>query len=168
MACAVTGCLVSGPPDYQDPSQTPPVLDLNKARPSVLEVQSVKQGDSIDFNVPVRSEDRGVNLIAGLYVDYGSTYQFGTEPPPVPASTYADTNRQIVFTWTVNNVTAGCHRLTLLVTHEPNLILTNLQPPVIRDPNDLALANWWMNVDDSPAGSNTLADCPPISNGGGS
>lgn len=165
MTCLLPGCLQAGPPDYKDPAQTPPVLDLNSAVPSVLDVLNVDttSGETIPFNVQVRSEDRGVDLSADLYVDYGSSAQqvenaFAT----VPASTFSDTNREIRLTWTVPSsalLTPGCHQLTLLVTHATNY-------PVIRNSADVALATWWLNVDDDSQSPNTLASCPTTINAG--
>lgn len=164
MTCVLPGCLQSNPPDYQSLAQTPPMLDLNSADPSLLNVLDVDttSGETIPFNIKVQSEDRGVGLIAVLYVDYGVAHVQQTETvATVPASTFSDTSRQISLNWTVPSgpvLSPGCHQLTLLVTHATNL--------PIRNSADVGLATWWLNVDDQPAGTNTLAGCPTTTGGG--
>lgn len=166
MALAQVGCIVAGPPDYKDPKQTPPLLF--NADPVVGQIVAKAPGEPLPISVNVRSEDAGDSLIAALYLDYGlSTQQFqkGTDVT-LPASTFDDVNRKISFTWTVPNIAAGCRPITLLVTHLQN---TSILGP--KNADDVALATWWLNVDDQtdaqhPNGTNTLAQCPTLAGGG--
>lgn len=158
----LASCLQSGPPDYQDPSRTPPLLDLNGASPLVTEIQPVTTGETIPFSVRVRSEDRGVDLIAVLYLEYGLANQSPEASPVIlPASTLSDTSRKIAISWTIPpSVSAGCHQITLLVTHT-----TNFTSGVPNNLSDIGLATWWLNVNDNPPGTNTLAGCPTATGG---
>lgn len=169
MALAVPACLVAGPPDYEDPRQTPPVLDLNQAEPSINQIIGDKQpGDQIAFNLPVRSEDVGDGLTAALYLDGLTTPELQTAGKKLPPSTFDDTSRKFIFTWTIPSIPAGCHRVTLLVTHSQHFDF--FATPNYTDPSDIALATWWLNLSDEvdtqhPSGTNTLESCPDPSRG---
>ncbi len=159
MCSALAGCIVAGPPDYKDPTQTPPVLDLNGADPSILQIIERAPGEQITFKIKVRSEDAGDDLIALLYIDYGATTQALEANQTIAASTFDDTNREVNFAWTVPNIQRGCRQLTLLVTHTKH---TSILGPT--DNNDIALVTWFLNVAD-PDGTNVLAQCPKTAGG---
>jgi hypothetical protein len=115
------------------------------------------------FNVPVTSEDAG-ELVFGLaYLDYTkvntpSSRSSFQNLAKLPAGTLDDGPRP--FTLNVladpnNGWTPGCHRLTLILTHESNVEIGRSQ---IIDTPDQAWAVWWLNVDaDDP---NVLENCP--------
>lgn len=146
---------MAGPPAYKDPTQTPPVLD--SITPDVAQVQSsLTGGELFKISFVVRSEDVGDSLVAALYLD--QKLQQGTVLP-IAASTF-DSPRTVNLNWTVPTGAPGCHALTLFVTHSKNTQLGGY-----RDPADVALATWVLNVDDQtnaqhPDGTNTLAQCP--------
>jgi hypothetical protein len=156
MACA--GCVLSDPPEHGRATQTPPILYPGSAIPAVLEVLSVKHGDREEFNIAIRSEDVGEDLLAELWIDYSIVNP--AYPPllqkavPVAAGKFEDDTRAIDFDWDVpTSVSQGCHHLTLVVTHNSNL--------EVRNPSDIATVTWWVNVNDSTAEPfNALRDCP--------
>ena len=157
---AASGCLVAEPPEYQPPAQTPPLLDLFLADPPVTHVLAKPLDATIDFNVPVRSEDAGDMLFGAVYVDWGfSTEQWQKNVKEDP-STFDDDTRYIDFPWTVTGVTKGCHQLTLLVCHFATFDPIAQRPT---DSNDQAIATWWLNVEPDETDPNSLDSCPTVS-----
>jgi len=158
----LSGCLVDDPPPFPESKQTPPRLDYHDASPLLDQIIFAQSGQTLHFSIPVASEDAGDKLSALLFLDYSG----GSASPIVPgksldASTLDDTTRMpVTLDWAVpmNVYSPGCHRLTLRVTHISN-IDTNIYPGV-RDPNDLAEAYWWLNLDADPALGKMLVDCP--------
>lgn len=163
MALLAGGCVVSDPPEYGRADQTPPLLNLVDAAPSITQILVVEPGDRVDFNVPVRSEDPpGDELFAQLFLDYTLSTEEFQRFARVQPSTFSDTDRAIVMQWNVPNGAAGCRQLTLVVTHASNLNAAN-RPD---SSEDTAIATWWVNIDDDSDTPNTLASCPTISAGG--
>jgi hypothetical protein len=81
----------------------------------------------------------------------------------IAASTADDDSRAFNIDWTVDSRgVAGCHRITLRVTHRSNLDIRN---PNVVDKADLAEAYWWVNIDTDPTLANTLLNCPQASRG---
>jgi len=171
MLAALPSCVIAGPPDYQDPGQTPPVLDLTKASFSVFSVLTATTGVSgtpatqFTFTVPVRSQDVGDDgLIALLYLDYGGSD--AVRQPPLwtaGASTFDDTSRIVRLPWSAANQTKGCHTLTMMVTHASNVDFQTGEPVVSIDPpDDVAYATWWVDIDDDSTGQdpNPMSGCP--------
>jgi hypothetical protein len=162
-ALAVPGCLISDPPEFKGVEKTPPVLNLSKAIPSTTEILSVAIGETHQFLIPVRSEDLGDKLVAGLYTNYGiEGEQQASLPKRIPSSTFDQLGRVISFPWTVAAKPGSCLQLTLVVTHEENT--DEFSRPIERD-NDVALATWWLDVQPDlitdPAGEPArLSDCP--------
>ena len=162
----LSGCLVDDPPPYTQPNKTPPRLDYHHALPLLNQVIVRKTGDTLEFDVPVASEDAGEDLNSLLLLDYAG----GADPSKVvpgtgqtiTASTLDDTSRHIKTKWTVSFFgEKGCHRLTLRVTHKSNVNINNF-PDVFND-TDLAEAYWWANLDADPTSGNMLVDCPQAS-----
>ena len=161
MVVLVAGCVVSDPPNYGVAKKTPPFLDLTAANPKVFERKDVNRGDKVNFNVPVRSEDAGDQLIGLLYLNYnviknGELQEQFLKVDFVSPSTLDDTKRTVDILWDVN-VDPGCYQATMVVTHQSNL--TDNRPD---RSEDTAVAMWWLNVDDD--GGNLLQDCPGGSN----
>ncbi len=162
------GCIVADPPAYEERAKTSPMLDLSMADPPITEVIAVDTTAArtiVPFNIPVRSEDAGDELMALFYLSFGQEdqtpqYRITEEP----ASTFDDANRVISLEWDYHQMDRGCHQLTLVVTHRANFDLEKWLPT---DPADVALATWWVNVDDDPAQPNRFSDCPSHNNGGG-
>ena len=165
----LSGCIVTDPPQYEEPTRTPPILDLLNARPVLGDVIVIDRTDNDDANdrvelsIPVRSDDQGEFLKAALWVDvsFGSAF-FTDRQTKVPPSTLDDEARSINLSWTVKDLPRkpGCHPLTLLVSHESNWDEFNFMPDPIKAQNDTAVATWWMNLDPQPGDEFTLRDCP--------
>lgn len=156
-------CLVDDPPPFTPPQKTPPRLDYSRALPGLDQITSKRSGELIPFSVPVTSEDAGDPLSGVLLLDYGGdgtpTDFAGTWPGP--ASTLNDKTRVVSVSWLVRPamaITAGCHRLTLRVTHLSNLAKD--QSVLVIDKEDLAEAFWFVNVNVTPENANSLANCP--------
>jgi hypothetical protein len=165
---ATSGCIVAEPPDYQSAAKTRPMLDLSMADPPVTEVVSVDTTAPrtvVPFNLPVRSEDAGDDLLSVFYLSFGQADQsaeFGISEEP--ASTFDDTGRVIARDWDYGGLEPGCYQLTMVVTHKSNFDLEAWSPT---DSADVAIATWWVNVDDDPAQPNLLSQCPSQTSGGG-
>jgi hypothetical protein len=161
---AVSGCLVSDPPEYKPPEQTPPFLDLFRADPLIRDVLVVRHDETKNFNVPVRSEDAGDDLIGAVHFDWGLP-QSWQKNVVLPASTFDDHERAIVFDWSVTSPTlTGCHQLTLLVFHRSNYDFINQRST---DSDDQAIATWWLNVNPAESELSTLKDCHVTTPGAG-
>jgi len=165
----LSGCLVDDPPPFISPQKTAPRLDYSKARPALNQLIVRSSGESIEFNVPVKSEDAGDPLVGNLLLDYSGEGSGGTflAFAPVSASTLDDPNeRTLKTTWTVfpkTSISAGCHLFTLRVTHFSNLVQG--QSDQLKDKDDLAEAYWLANINVTPGAAGTLVDCPMGSNG---
>jgi hypothetical protein len=163
-ASMLSGCLIEDPPPYTQPAKTPPRLDLVRAFPSPDQIIVRNTGDVIPFSIPVVSEDAGDRLQAVLQLDMGSPTledDFVTSTK-VPASTLDDVSRTLLLEYTVElNDDPGCHRFTVLVSHESNFG----DGPEVVDPTDLAAAHWMANLNPETDGA-TLVNCPNASTGG--
>lgn len=159
----LSGCLIEDPPPLQKAKQTPPRLDYHGTRPLRNQVLVARAGESIPFTIPVTSEDAGEGLVGYLLLDYMSGNDIGSfmaAPSNLAPSTLdSDAERIFKFDWQVARVAAGCHRVTLLAAHTSTLFdLSN-----IVDTDDLAVADWWTNVDVTPENADMLQDCPDAS-----
>jgi hypothetical protein len=164
MLLATSSCIVADPPEYQNPVQTRPVLDVYQANPRTSRVLVVNTSDQVPISVPVRSEDAGEDLSAHFYVDYGIVGPNGLpqNSQTIAASTYADTTREVTLTWKVPMLDkGGCHLLTLIVAHRTSFLKSDndILDPAKAD-TDAAIINWWLNVNATSA--STLVDCPTV------
>ena len=161
-----SSCIVADPPEYLDPVQTRPVLDIGQADPGTSQVLVVHAGDNVAFSVPVRSEDAGEDLRAVFFVDQGpGSAGIFQNSQSIPASTYNDTGRAVTFPWTVPtftspNPTTTCHLLTLTVAHRLSFLAKqdDVLNPLKQD--DAAIVNWWLNAPDPATLDSTLVNCP--------
>ena len=161
-------CLVTAKQDFPAPPQTPPFLSASGARPSLQHLHVLDGTQTLEFSTSVRSEDDGVPLEVLLIVD-----DIFANPPViidhkfVGASTFNDTGREISVRFDpavppltkVGSVTPGCHRFTLLVSH--NFIFRSDQPAIDGDQDFLV---WWVvqgnPKDASFADTVAAAGCP--------
>ena len=155
-----SGCIIADPPQYHDPLQTPPVLDLYQANPSVQNVVVVKSGQaaSVSFVVPFRSEDAGEGLLAELYVD-GVFSIFTT----FDASSFNDLGRSVKMALTVTPaIRPGCHTVTITIAHQSTWDTTSAPETLNlkKATYDAATATWWLNVDPPEGAELTLNNCP--------
>lgn len=156
-----SACLVDDPPPYAAPRKTPPRLDTTNAQPLLDQVIVANSGDILEFSVPITSEDAGDDLFGILLLNYAGE---GSVPTwlngiPLPASTLDDpTPRILKLVWTIAPMKAGCHRVTLRVTHTSNL--SRVKPVEVNDRSDLAEAYWFANINVDPELANSLMECP--------
>ena len=156
-----SSCIVADPPEYLDPVQTRPVLDIGQADPGTSQVLVVHAGDNVAFSVPVRSEDAGEDLRAVFFVDQGpGSAGVFQNSQSIPASTYNDTGRAVTFTWTVPTLAVGCHLLTLTVAHRLSFLLKQDDVLNPKDQDDAAIVNWWLNANPPTTDTSTLINCP--------
>ncbi len=152
----LSSCLVDDPPPFPESKQTPPRLDNHNALPHPSDLIFASSGQTLHFTIPVASEDAGDELAARMFVDYKGGQGVAIGPgSSVRPSTLDDTTRSILIDWSVTQA-AGCHRLTLRVTHSRNIDTSNY--PEVHDASDLAEAYWWAVIDADP--SVGMVDCP--------
>lgn len=155
------GCLVDDPPPLVAAKKTAPFLDNNKAMPGLDQLLVTNSGEIVTFTVPVKSEDAGDPLFAILLFDYtpdsDMIEQAGSVP--MPASTFDDTERVLTIPVTVRpDIRPGCHRYTLRVTHQSNLVEGHSDRVINKA--DLAQVFWLANINVPPDGTGELVDCP--------
>jgi|SoiMethySBSTD1v2_1073268.scaffolds.fasta_scaffold07202_4 hypothetical protein len=178
MPWLAAGCVVPEPEKFREPERSPPILDLDSAAPPTNQLVQVRTGTPFvrTFTIRVRSEDLGDRLIGVLFWNYktpletNSRYLF-----PLPASTLDDPRREFSFTPDVLSLSCErtserapgcCATLTLVVTHESNLVSEGgvSQPDPELSKGDRAIATWWFAVD-SPSDQPSLIDkCPTPAN----
>jgi hypothetical protein len=156
-AWASQACLVEAPPEFEAAPRRAPTLSMDQAVPPTnapLEVE--RNGPPITISVPIAWDGAGDSLLARLYLDLNTDreLQLTDATPAAPP--------EVQMTWQPDQrITVGCHRLTLVVTHQDNYN-TSLRTP---KPIDAALASsvtWWAAVD-TPAVELPLAECAPSS-----
>lgn len=155
---APLACVVSDPAEYGVAKQTPPFLNATGATPKVQETKSVKFGDRLDVNVPLRSEDAGEELRALLVLHKPKGTQVLLTFRDIPPGKLED-QRSISISAEIQE-DPGCYAVSLSVMHKSSYDEEKTQST---NPDDTAILTWWLNVDDE--GSNLLGDCPK---GGGS
>lgn len=138
-------------PTFAPGGQRPPFIIAGQVSPPI---GAVYEG-SIPFpiNVPFRSEDTNIPLVAHLFQDLVP----GTSQPAVleqslRAGIYQE-EREVRMEWT--EPLEGCHSLTLIITYLDNVDSFGL--PL--DETLAARVAWWLNMADVND-TVTLASCP--------
>jgi hypothetical protein len=167
MTPALSGCL-DAPPEYRVPDQVPPVIMTDDVLPSTSSVNhpSVK----VDFTVPFRSDDAGEGLLAYFVRDIPSgkpSFGYVIDNPairinPDPRPFAEQDNRTFTFPgWTWTSDEAGCHTVTLILSHESNFNLRNGEVDVL-EPTKAARTTWFFELSDPTASvSPSCGDWPP-------
>jgi hypothetical protein len=151
-AVVVSGCL-DEPPTYAPRGQIPPFILTGRVDPPV---GAIYDGETpIPINVPFRSEDVNVPLLARLYMDLppGAARGLVEEEVEVAAGIFEDLSRSVVMEWTRR--AEGCHSLTLILTYVDNDDVSQLP----RDDTRAARVVWWLNIDDADD-MVRMSDCP--------
>ena len=156
-----TGCLVAEAPEYGPPRQTTPVIDMSTVDPSPWTVMlPTRPTQTISFRV--QSEDAGEGLTVFLYLDHLSSNYFRKrfvedwDFPPSGSSA----PRPLSIQWDLRDeVTPGCHQLTLFVTHQSNFDDDDSNTYI--SSSDVASITWWANVDPGEMPT-TLVGCPTL------
>lgn len=167
-ALLTSGCIVPEAPSYDPPRTTKPLVDAFKAIPSNIYPVPLPKDSTVEFDVPVRSEDAGDELWVGVYLDYGTGRQVLHTDTDVSASTLDDDNRFIEFQLREDALPMGCHTLTLLVTHRANtfrLPSGERAPDLQKAAEDLGVGTWFLNVVPNESNPVTLYDCPARNQG---
>lgn len=155
-------CLVDDPPPLVAAKKTAPFLDNSKATPGLDQLLVTNSGELVTFTIPVKSEDAGDPLWAILLLDYtpnSDVVEPAGPPAPLPASTFDDTNRVVSIPVSVRpGITPGCHRYTLRVTHQSNLVKGHSDRVINKA--DLAEAFWLANINVPPENAGQLVNCP--------
>ncbi|HTN91626.1 MAG TPA: hypothetical protein VL242_48495 [Sorangium sp.] len=173
LAASATGCLVISPPEYDEPSQTGPVLTA-VFPPQHIPIHIVGPRVVTDLGVTVLSEDNGDPVLVTLYIDYGrrslreEPYRLHTTPRELEAGTIADGQRPFTIPWDtyeLNLPTDGmtpereCHTITLMASHDFNGCICPA------DPDDMSSLTWQViNCDPNEPGC--PAACPALDCGG--
>jgi hypothetical protein len=155
------GCLVDDPPPLITQQKTAPRLDYSKVEPGLDQLLVLNSGDFVRFKIPVISEDAGDPLLASLLFDFtpGSNKVPEFVSVPLPASTLDDTKRIATLPLVLrSDIKPGCHRYTLRITHQSNLV-DGLAYQVINEA-DMAEAFWFANINVAPENAGTLVNCP--------
>ncbi|MGK3981411.1 hypothetical protein WME99_00130 [Sorangium sp. So ce136] len=173
LAASATGCLVISPPEYDEPSQTGPVLTA-VFPPQHIPIHIVGPRVVTDLGVTVLSEDNGDPVLVALYIDYGrrslseKPYRLNTTPREIGAGTIADGQRPFTIPWDTydfNLPTDGttpekaCHTITLMASHDFNECICPA------DTDDMSSLTWQViNCDPNEPGC--PAACPALDCGG--
>jgi hypothetical protein len=121
-----SACLVTSSPTFDEPTQTKPFLDYETAQPDPRQILVIEPGTTQPqpFSAQVVSEDVDSKVKVRAFVDYGKCNLsgqpfdglfFGVD---VAASTFDDTQRKAVVDAVLGGLEEGCHRITLIATHE--------------------------------------------------
>jgi len=148
----LSGCF-SEAPTFAPRGQIPPFVIAAQADPPL---GAVYEGPiPFPINVPFRSEDVNIPLVARLYQDLvpGADQIPQVLEKSIPAGIYEDTSRSVSMDWRPPLV--GCHSLTLILTYYDNFDPSGFPLDEAR----AARVVWWLNVDDVD-GVVTMASCP--------
>lgn len=166
----VPACLVSPPPEFEDPRPTRPNVNQPLVVPKQSEVLILSEGDRPSFTVPFSSEDAGDDIRWFLWLNYGldgmRLLEKNRLPPgggllPVHGAPQGPPDRELTFSWLVgSDIPSNCQQLTLIVTHDSN-VDWNEDLPI--DKSLVAELTWWMNIDAPLDGQQTLSNCPTSS-----
>jgi hypothetical protein len=164
LGCSVstTGCLVADAPEYGPPEQRPPVINVQGVTPTPYALIVVPEDPvAIEIRVPVRSEDAGEALKGTLWLDYLLEDPEWYRDREIPPGSFDQLDRFYSTPFQADDdVSAGCHTLTALITHKSNYDdMTKL--PIDSSSFDVASVTWWVNVRPTNLGMpGTLEGCP--------
>ncbi len=124
LAVMTGACLVTTDPQFKGPERTPPLLLVDAANPDPRQIIFLGATENTKtFSAYVRSEDVDDDLEVRILRDYGvpingRPFQGLNLASTIPPG-HADEDRLVTATWydSENPISAGCHRLTLMVTH---------------------------------------------------
>lgn len=154
VALFVVGCL-SDPPTYRDSQRLPPFVVVDKTDPPPWVFTPLNEGETLVISLWFYSEDLGDDLRALTYVDLlpGEQPVTADDPVEIPAGSYEEIRSVRL---EVPNLAAGCHAVTVVLTH-----VSNLDDGTVVDKDRAARVVWWANVKGAQ-GSGRIDDCPVL------
>jgi hypothetical protein len=168
LASLASGCLVTADPITYEPTQSPPIIVASALNPDPRGILLIGGDDGLkEFGITasVVSEDAGENVKVALYVDYGFTnaldqpFRFALQTfPELPPGTLANGPRPLVGIHWVDGVfpiQPGCHRLTLVATHE-----FDTASGCPKNLNDSSQVTWHFRQCDDGECPVSLVECP--------
>ncbi len=167
-ALLASGCLEISEPVKYEPTQSPPILVSSGLDPDPRGILLVG-GDvglaEFPITASVVSEDAGETVKVALYVDYGITnaleqpFRYALPNfPELPPATLTDPPRPLIGVRWVSGafpIQPGCHRLTLVVTHE-----FDTASGCPQNLNDSSQVTWHFRQCDVGECPLALEDCP--------
>jgi hypothetical protein len=159
LGSSLLGCF-SPAPRLSQPEQTPPFIISSLVTPPVAAIHELPESGTFDFVVPFRSEDANEEVVAALYLDLEpgdadpSIIQFYSLAPDT-LETQRELRGQVSLR---EQLAAGCHSLTLHVTHDGNFKFEQSWLPLV--PSLVGSVIWWLDVPD-PERPTALGDCNP-------
>lgn len=165
MTPVLSGCL-DAPPEYQVPDQVPPVIMTDDVQPPTNSLNRPSL-NKVPFTVPFRADDGGEGLLAYFVRDIPSgkpgftnvidnpAVRINADPRPFAEQT----KRSFEFDWNWGSADAGCHTITLILSHESNFNLRNGEVDVI-DPTKAARTTWFFELYDSTTTVPSCGDWP--------
>jgi hypothetical protein len=146
------GCLDAAP-TFAPRGQIPPFIVAGQVDPPI---GAIYDGPiPFPINVPFRSEDVNVPLVAQLFRDLvpGAPENNLAAREFVDPGVFEDTSRSVRMEW--SDLLDGCHSVTLILTYYDNIDLSDLP----RDETRAARVVWWLNADDVN-GDVLISSCP--------
>ncbi|OQX70003.1 MAG: hypothetical protein B6A08_02225 [Sorangiineae bacterium NIC37A_2] len=157
-SATVAGCLISPPPDFEDPSPGRPNISMGLVVPAPWQILPIERnGPGVLFTIPFEADDAGEKVIMQAWLNWG----LADEQAIVQRSweAQADLAHQISWTWNPTlAIPEGCQQLTILITHESNISDSTPIKPI--DPELTGSITFWLNVDPDPGAPGTLSQCP--------
>lgn len=160
-----SGCVLTDPPEFEQPTKITPVLNYNEAVPPLTRILDARTGESIAFKVPFQSQDfgsqEGPELVEGaLLLDYNLVKPDNRVGGPtlLDPDVFAK-KRDMEVRWSVGAGLNGCHQLSLLVGHRSSF---DSQTHLPKLGANVGIAVWWVNVNPIAADPNTLFECPQV------
>ncbi len=162
-ALMTDGCLLGDAPAYEESVRLGPFVNDAEAEPPLYAIAKPLPAETIQFRIQYRYQAKTADerLVAALHLDLngsGSADDVRFPPfDPFPNGPGFDVVQEYTAPWTVTDeVTPGCHSLTLVLTYEANMDFVRALP---FDESQAAFTTWWINVDDG-AGGGSIDDCP--------
>jgi hypothetical protein len=155
VAGACAGCLDAAP-TFAPRGQIPPFIVAGQIVPPIGVIYEGPIPFSI--NVPFRSEDVNVPLVAQLFQDLvpGTAGGMPAAYEVLDSGVFEDDSRSVRLDW--QDSLEGCHSITLILTYDDNIDVSGLP----RDESRAARVVWWLNIDDVN-GDVPIASCPGVS-----
>ncbi len=169
VALFANGCLVSDPPDLQDPKRTRPAVHLLNVKPTLAEPIDIAVPDvgppeplTVEFSIPFQSEDLGEDIGVQLHLYSASDYVdnvLGT----VVAGADLETPRVATLVWPIVRRPLGCYRLDAIIAHDSsfNSKVTDGFVKEGQEENSEMLS-WLVNFHSKQEDTTMLRDCPRV------